>query len=306
MTIIDWLLTLDPVIVRLTKKYLLDLDVPFSNDGYINAYLNLYNKKNKEWGNGIYSPKWTSTHYTLLELRDMEIDPQCTYYKEAVLHLVSKMWVHPSGRVNKYRHQDLCIVGMMLSLLGYFDINHPSVCEMVNYIILHQIPDGGWNCEWEMKSPKQSSLHTTLSVIEGLQTLIENGYVKQDLKPYIHQGIGFILKKRLFRRESNHAIIHHHMASHHYPTRWKYDYLKALLFMERVRFPYHPIFDESLDILENGIKKGYLTPGYKYPGKTHFILESKKSGFNTYRALRVLKFYRKKTYTELLSKDFDY
>ena len=27
------------------------------------------------WGKGFYEPKWTSTHYTVLELRDHQLDP---------------------------------------------------------------------------------------------------------------------------------------------------------------------------------------------------------------------------------------
>ena len=305
MRVIDWLLTQDPVIVRLTKKYLLDHKVAYTHKGYIEKYLTLYDHKTNMWGGGFYSPKWVSTHYTLLELREMEIDPHHFIYHTAVNHLVSNIWVSSTGRVNKYRHQDLCVVGMMINLLGYSDVNHPAIPEMVNYIISHQMMDGGWNCLWEMKRPKQSSLHTTLSVLEGFQTLIENSYSNQNLVPYINQGISFILKKRLFKRETNNQIIHPDMASHHYPARWKYDYLRALLFMERIHYPHHSCFDEGLNMLENEIKKGYLTPGYKYPGKTHFRLELKKSGFNTLRALRVLRCYRNTFYKSFIIKDFD-
>ena len=37
-----------------------------------------------QWGGGAYSPKWTSTTYTLLQLRDLGVDPAAAHISEAV------------------------------------------------------------------------------------------------------------------------------------------------------------------------------------------------------------------------------
>lgn len=305
MKIIDWLLTQDPVIVRLTNKYLNDMNVPYHEDGYIKTYLSLYDTQKNMWGQGIYSPKWISTHYTLFELLYMEINPNHPIYQRALFHILKVMW-QKDGYVSKYRHQDLCVVAMMLNMLAYMDINHPIVEEMLDYILKHTFSDGGWNCSWESKKPKQSSLHTTCSVLEAFSMLKQKGYQKRDLSTYIESGVRFILKKKFFRRETNHEIIHQEMANYHYPYRWKYDYLRALECMISFNYPYHSHMDESLSLLRQDIKKGYLKPGYRYPGKTHITLEKKMSGFNTLRALKVLKYYDQPFYNHITNQDFEY
>jgi len=305
MKILDWLATCDPVIVRLTNKYLNRVNEPYHEKGFIGQYLALYDFKENMWGHGIYSPKWVSTHYTLFELLYMEINPQHPIYEKALFHILDVMW-KLDGYVNKYRHQDMCIVGMMLNMLAYKDINHPAIEEMLDYILKHQFADGGWNCEWESKKPKQSSLHTTLSVLEGLSMLQIQGYQKRDLSVYIDQGIQIMLNKKFFRKETSGDVIHPHMASYHYPYRWKYDYLRALELLSNIKYPYHHTMEESLNLLREDIKKGYLRPGYQYPGKTHMTLEKGQSGFNTLRALKVLKNYDTSFYHQIIEKDFEY
>ncbi|MDX9691978.1 MAG: hypothetical protein RBT45_05920 [Acholeplasmataceae bacterium] len=305
MKILDWLLIQDPVIVRLSNKYLLNQKVEYHEEGLIKTYLDLYHHEEHMWGHGIYSPKWISTHYTLLELFDMDINPKNEIYIDAVHQLVKHMWF-PKGRVNKYRHQDMCVVAMMLKLLAYTDINHPAIDEMIDYILMHQFLDGGWNCMWESKKPQQSSLHTTLSVIEAFHVVMTQGYARRNLISKINEGVDVILRKKFFRKESDGSIIHEHMASHHYPPRWKYDYFRALEYLATIHYPYTNIMDESLDFIRHELKKGYLSPGYKYPGKIHFVLERKKSAFNTLRALKILKAYDASYYEEIMKKDFEY
>lgn len=305
MRIIDWLLSGDPVIVRLTNKYLMDEDLASKDNGYIAKYLSLYNAEENMWGHGIYSPKWISTHYTLLELCDMEIHPKNHIYLQAVNHLVHDMW-HEDGKVNAYRHQDLCVVAMMLRMLSYVDIKHKAIEEMISFIIKHQMPDGGWNCAWERDKTKKSSLHTTLSVLEAFQMIIDQGVNNDEIKQKMLDGIDFIFKKRFFRKESNNNIIHPDMASYHYPPRWKYDYFRAMFFLAKRKHLYDQTMDEPIEMIKHEIEKGYLSPGKKYSGKTHFLLESKKSRFNTLRALIILKQYDHTFYQDIIKKDFEY
>jgi hypothetical protein len=215
------------------------------------------------------------------------------------------MWPK-DGKVNRYRHQDLCVVAMMLRMLAYADMNHHAISEMMTYILDHQMPDGGWNCAWERDKTHKSSLHTTLSVLETFQVLSHHRVNEQVINQKINDGIQFILKKRFFRKESNDEIIHHDMASHHYPPRWKYDYFRAMFYLSQMKYPYRAVMDESLFMIKHEIEKGYLTPGKKYSGKTHFLLESKKSMFNTLRALIILKHYDFPYYQQLIKKDFEY
>ena len=52
MTNLEWLLQGDPVVIRLTRKYLLDEPVTDLSEGFIDQYLQRYDKETKTWGNG--------------------------------------------------------------------------------------------------------------------------------------------------------------------------------------------------------------------------------------------------------------
>ena len=299
MKVIDWLLAGDPVINRLTKKYLLDEAVASSNDGYIKRYLDLYNHEKNLWGNGIYSPKWISTHYTLLELKNMEIDPDNEIYQKATKKLLHAMWSNNS--------LDICVAAMIISLCTYGKIKDQKIEEIIDYLLLHQFPDGGWNCSWNQSNkPTKSSLHTTISVLEAFFDYENNGYTYrlQDIKARIVDAEEFILKKKLFRSVSTNEIIKPSFIDFHYPARWKYDAFRALEYFQSSQHPYDERMEEAFTLLHKKFKKGYIGVGAKYPGLIHFPLESTKAGrFNTLRALKILKFYSYDKFIEYLNND---
>ncbi len=305
---IDWLLTGDPVIQYLTKRYLKETPVTYNTKGYISKYFKLYDVKTKMWGNGIYSPKWISTHYTLMELKYMEVYPMNQVYQEAVINLMDHMW-YRKGLIRKKKHQDLCVVAMILGLACYGKIEDPRLYGMMDYILKHQFRDGGWNCEWETKKTKKSSLHTTISVLEALFEYENNecDYRFHDMARAVPRAWEFLLEKRLFRSVRTKEVINPDMISFHYPVRWKYDAFRALEYFQSIKLPFDMRMQESIDIINSQMEKGYITKGKTYSGKIHFKLEEgKESRFNTLRALKILKFYDFQSYQNIINTDFEY
>lgn len=89
-TTIDWLLEGDPVIVYLTHRDLLgtgesleNLQAGIASDGYGAALLGARGE-NGHWGIHYYQHKWTSTHYTLLDLKELGIAPGTPACREMV------------------------------------------------------------------------------------------------------------------------------------------------------------------------------------------------------------------------------
>jgi len=74
MTILEYLLDSDPSIKRLVTITLLEEPCPYEESPLNNRYLDLFNHEMITW-TGIYSPKWISTFYTLIELIQFDIDP---------------------------------------------------------------------------------------------------------------------------------------------------------------------------------------------------------------------------------------
>lgn len=308
MNVLDWLMEGDPAIQRLTSKYLLGDVMSYNDSGYIKRYLDLFDESTGLWGGGAYGPKWISTHYTLLELKYMEIDPTHPFYHRGLSNVIDHEWRSLNGSLRmSLSRVDVCVLAMLVSLSAYGKSKDPRLPEMIDFIIDRQMPDGGWNCSWNptIKRSMKSSLHTTLSVLEAFKDLIQNDYhyESQKIKALCLDGEEFILKKKLCRSVTTGEVIHPDFLKYHYPTRWKYDVLRALEYFSDRERTYDVRMQEGLEIISHAMDKGYLLKGSQYSGRLHFKLETTRGGrFNTLRALKVLKFYMPERYQELIEK----
>ena len=88
--IISWLLSGDVSIQYQTKRDLMEttpveiekLQIQIAVTGWGKSFLSKRNNQTEQWGDGWYSPKWISTHYTLLDLREIGIHPETPQYKD--------------------------------------------------------------------------------------------------------------------------------------------------------------------------------------------------------------------------------
>jgi len=308
MHIIDWLKRGDPVVADLTDRDLLDRAVPSREEGLLRRYLDLYDAKSCGWGEGLYSPKWISDHYTLIELKDMGIRRDHPAFRAIAANLLRCMWFKGRQKNGRKREYDMCMAAMLLELCVYGGIVDPRLDEIVDYILAHPMKDGGWNCGWDSpKRPRSSSLHTTISVLEAFRDYHRYGctYRLEDVATAIPPAEEFILRKRFFRSVRTGAIIHPEMMEFHYPPRWKYDAFRGLDYFRSVDHPYDPRMDETMDLLRTKIRHGYIRRGSPIPGLIRFPLEATKVGrFNTLCALRILRAYDPDSYRDMISTDF--
>jgi hypothetical protein len=77
--VINWLLSGDVSIQYQVYRDLLDSDKEqlrgrISTEDWGARFLQERNKEG-HWGRGFYQPKWTSTHYTILDLKNLGISP---------------------------------------------------------------------------------------------------------------------------------------------------------------------------------------------------------------------------------------
>ncbi len=303
MDVIAWLKEGDPSLGPLVERHLLDKQTPPTTKGIIGRYLELFDEEASLWGEGTYSPKWISTHYTMMELAYMEIDPMHPTYQKAMRKLWQRLWRDRVER--KGRDLDLCIVGMLTGLLAYGKAEEELLGNLVEHILGLSFPDGGWNCEWSHKTkrPQKSSLHTTISVLEGLHRYLAEGYIHHagGVAKAMSAGEEFILAKRLFRAERTDETIHPEMVGWHYPPRWRYDIFRALEHFAARKRPFDSRMEEALGILIDSLDDHGRAPrGPQYPGRIHFRLEKTAKGrFNTLRALKILKCYHRELFTRL-------
>jgi hypothetical protein len=80
-----------------------------------------------------------------------------------------------------------------------------------------------------------------------------------------------------------------------YPSRWRYDVLRALDYFRLAGVEYDSRMEDAIDVVLNKRRADNTwTLQARHPGQTHFDMEEtgKPSRWNTLRALRVLKHFR--------------
>ena len=168
--------------------------------------------------------------------------------------------------------------------------------SIVDFVLLQQLPDGGFNCHFNNKGAVHSSLHTTLSMAEGIREYRRNGYSYRAEELY-NAELGcreFMLQHRLYLSDKTGDVIKQAFTRLSYPGRWRYDILKALDYFYQAGMLYDERMENALQLLLKKRKKnGFWLLQARHPGQTHFEME--KTGYpsrwNTLRAMRVLNRY---------------
>lgn len=300
--LLNWLLDGDVAIQYQVYRDLLDEDRPdlrvrIATQGWGAQFLN-GRRPEGHWGRGFYQPKWISTHYTLLDLKHLSIAPDQAPIRESISHILAHHkeidgGVNPAKTV---KNSDVCVNGMFLNYACYFGMSAEPIQSIIDLLIRVQMPDGGFNCESNQHGAVHSSLHSTISVLEGISEYMANGYTYRtaELSVITHQAQEFILQHHLFRSDHTGEIISPRFLLLSYPSRWFYDILRALDYFRGVGAAYDPRLQDALDVLQQKRRKDGTWPlQAKHPGQTHFDMETpgKPSRWNTLRALRVLRHF---------------
>ncbi len=301
--IIQWLLEGDVAIQVQVHRDLLGAEKPvlrkrIAAEGWGARFLQARND-NGHWGRGFYQPKWISSHYTLLDLKNLGIAPVPPEITDTI-SLILRDQKSGDGGINPARtiqQSDVCVNGMFLNYACYFKADEAALRSIVDFVITQHMPDGGFNCNYNRQGAVHSSLHSTISVLEGIFEYRSNGYTYRlaELDRAAAQAREFLLHHQLFRSHRTGKIIDKRMTMLSYPCRWYYDILWALDYFQAAGIKYDPRMAPALDILQKKRRKDGKWPlQARHPGQIHFEMEKsgEPSRWNTLRALRVLKHFR--------------
>jgi hypothetical protein len=244
------------------------------------------------WGGGSYSPKWTSTTYTLLLLRHLGADPGDSRVRAAV-DLVRGRVLLGSRKWPFFDYSsELCITGMTLALGSYF-LDDATSMPQPELLLREQKADGGWNCR---AGSDRSSFNTTISVLEGLlehERAVGGDPASARARERAHE---YLLQRRLMYSLRSGELISRRWLLMSFPPRWFYDVLRGLDYLREAGTKPDPRALEAIELVE-GKRRGdgsWPLQG-RHPGTEHFAMEEgsgKPSRWNTLRALRVLGWYR--------------
>lgn len=298
---LSWLEDSDPVIrfrlhrdlLKSDPKIIQSIQNEIEKTGWGAAFLSHQNLDG-HWGLAYYLPKFTSTHYTLLMLRMIWFPNTNLIILNTVEMVLDQNIAQDGGLGHRigYPTSDVCIVGMFLNVACYFKATEDKLKTLIDFFIKVQLKDGGFNCQYKKKHTHHSSVHTTLSVAEGLWEYERNGYTYKldEVKRMRHEANEFILMHHLYKSDKDGHIMDNHFLSMHWPYHWHYDILRVLEYFAFSDSPYDKRMKDALDWLESKKKNGVWSLSPRYAGQYFFTMEkvSQNSKINTIRATYVL------------------
>ena len=250
------------------------------------------------WSHALYSPKWTSTFYTLLLLKRFGACP--TPQTEAACRVLLDHGFFPAdGGVNywkTWKQGECCVTGMLLSMLCHFEYADDRIDRMVEYLVAQQMPDRGWNCE-RYRGAVHGSFHTTISVLEGLWEYEKSypaGPHVGEVRRAADEGIEFLLQHHLYRSSTTGLPVDVKMTKMAFPPRWYFDFLRCLDHFQDRNVATDPRMSDAVELLrEKQTPEGRWKLELKHPAKVYFELErvGQESRWNTLRAMRVLRWW---------------
>ena len=88
---------------------------------------------------------------------------------------------------------------MFLNYASYFKIPEIKLRSIVDSILAEIMPDGGFNCQTTRSGAKHSSMHSTISVLEGFTEFQKAGfaYRKSAISQAVSSGIEFFAHAQL-------------------------------------------------------------------------------------------------------------
>jgi hypothetical protein len=305
---IDWLLAGDPAIRWQVERDLLSAHARrveherrlVAREGW-GARLLARQDRNGCWAagssadDGLYHPKWISTTYTMLLLRDLGLSPKDARAHRACARLLDAGFQADGGVIFDWHGpSETCVTGMTLSILSAFEHEDERVDALADHLLVRQMPDGGWNCQLR-RGATHASVHTTISVLEGLRSYeLHRSRKVRALRAAQRLGREFLLAHRLFRSHRTGRVIKPVFLRFAFPPRWHYDVLRALDHFQAVGAPRDDRLEDAIDVLRRARRPdGRWTLDHVHRGQVWFEMERRgqPSRWNTLRALRVLRWW---------------
>lgn len=243
------------------------------------------------WAGALYSPKWTSTTYTLLLLHWLGL-PGGNDQALAGCHRLWEGARFHDGGINlakTIREPETCITSMLVLLAASFGYTDPRLDPTVTWLLGEQLDDGGWNCESIRRDSRHGSFHTTISALDALLVYRgADGSVPVD--DALVRGQQFLLQHRLYRSHRTGRIVDPVFTRFPFPPQWHYDVLRGLEHFRSAGAPRDERLADAVDVIRRARRADGLWPVHRpYPGRQWFRLEERgPSRWATLRCLRVL------------------
>ena len=241
---------------------------------------------------GLYTPKWTSTTYTLLLLRRLGLPARHPGALAGCRELVQGADWFESGGLGYFPTRDVaetCVSAMVLSVLEAFDHQDQEARQRLRrYLLEAQMEDGGWNCRI---GSTHSSFHTSILALEALQLCPKSG----ELQRAAQRGREFFLRHRMYCSCHTGKVVKSEFKRFAPPYSWRYDVLRGLDHFATTGAARDPRLEDAISLVRQRRRHdGRWAAHARSPGGVHFELESARqpSRWATLVCLRVLRWWQ--------------
>lgn len=203
-----------------------------ATDGYGGRLL-AHQDADGQWAGGAFFPAdatqdeegqpWTATTWSLNSLREWGVDAAGLRHRRTPELLAEHYrWEH--GDLPYWDGEvDCCINAWTIANGAWLGV---QVTGLADWFISHQLPDGGWNCEW-VSGAQVSSFHSTLNALKGLLAYEQYTGGSAATRRARRRGAEYLLQRALFKRLSSAEPVADWVYTFCYPERWAYSILNA-------------------------------------------------------------------------------
>lgn len=214
---------------------------------------------------GVYD-KWQGAHWVLMTLADIGY-PRGDRALAPLVDEVLKTWLAPryfsefvaERKADAYAQDAVPVMegrhrtctsqqGNALSSVLRLGLADDRIHQLAERLRYWQWPDGGWNCDKEPAAHTSTFIHTLYSM-RALALYAQHTGDAESLES-ARRAAEFFLKRRLYKRATNGAVIAREFVKLHYPLYWHYDILGALKVFTEIGFTDDERFTDALDLLE--------------------------------------------------------
>ena len=314
---VDWLLGSDPSVRWQVMRDLLDCPEPewtaerarVATEGW-GARLLSCEDEDGQWAGGAFFPRgfdfrewqevgqpWTATAFSLSQLREFGLDPSCDRARRAVeLVGTNSRWDH-AGEPYWEGEVEECINGRTVADGAYFGVD---IARLADRLTGERLDDGGWNCE-RANGSVRSSFASTINVLEGLLEYERATGGTPASREARQSGEEYLLERGLFRRASTGEPADSQFLSFLYPSRWRYDVLRALDYFRSAAGLTDAAPDPRLGDAVDHVRSRRQEDGtwlldWSLPGRVWFEMDDgagRPSVWVTLRAMRVLRWWER-------------
>jgi hypothetical protein len=299
--VVAWLLDSDPALRWQVERDLLGEPAEVweatrartASEGFCARLLALQDPDG-QWDGGAFFPAnhseeaqpWTATTWTLNSLREWGL-PSDALRGTAELLAKNCRWEYDDlpywdGEV------DCCINAWTVAnglWLG------ADITGIVDWFVEHQLPDGGWNCQW-VEGSTRSSFHSTLNSLKGLLAYETATGGTDATRAARRAGEEYLLRRGLFRRLSTGEPVAPWVNRFAYPFRWYYSVLNAADYFRQATTTPDSRMTDAIELIRAARQPdGTWLQSHRHPGKVWFEVDApagEPSKWLTLSGMRVL------------------